>query len=240
MVTGSVDANAAYLSAGVIDDGENALTMGSTACWGMAHTADKFIPGLICTPHIDYSRGWDLLLDAIGKLADEFPDKKFSLEYKLKEPRKYLFISSAMKALWITQKLKKDNIGVLIDFGHALMSKENPAEVVYILSKEKKLFGIHFNDAYREWDDDLIAGSINIVDTLEFIYYLDKVGYDGWISFDIFPFRMDGSKAVELCIKNTENLIKLAEKIDRQKLAEAQKSMKAENSIAVIQEVLKI
>ncbi|RLE11783.1 hypothetical protein DRI96_05630 [Candidatus Aerophobetes bacterium] len=123
VVTGSVDANAAYLSAGVIDDGENALTMGSTACWGMAHTADKFIPGLICMPHIAYSRGWDLLLDAIGKLADEFPDKKFSLE---------------------------------------------------------------------------------------------------------------------LCIKNTENLIKLAEKIDRQKLAEAQKSMKAENSIAVIQEVLKI
>jgi len=56
VVTGSVDANAAYLSAGVIDDGENALTMGSTACWGMAHTADKFIPGLICMPHIAYSK----------------------------------------------------------------------------------------------------------------------------------------------------------------------------------------
>lgn len=189
---------------------------------------------------VDYQKQWALLLETIEKLAEEFPNKRFALEYKLKEPRKYLFVSSAMKTLWLVQKLGKDNVGVLVDFGHALMSKENPAEVIYILGEEKKLFGIHFNDAYREWDDDLVAGSVNMWDTLEFIYYLDRIGYQGWLSFDIFPFRMDGSRAVELCIKNTENLIKLAEKIDRQKLAEAQETMKAENSLAVLQRILEV
>jgi len=58
-------------------------------------------------------------------------------------------------------------------------------------------------------------------DTLDFIYYLDRIGYQGWLSFDIFPFRMDGFRAVELCIKNNKNLIKLAEKIDKQELAQA-------------------
>lgn len=196
--------------------------------------------GFDYTFQVDYQKQWALLLETIGELAEEFPNKRFALEYKLKEPRKYLFVSSAMKALWVAKKLGKDNVGVLVDFGHALMSKENPAEAICILSEEKKLFGIHFNDAYREWDDDLVAGSVNLWDTLEFIYYLDKIGYEGWLSFDIFPFRMDASRAVELCIKNTENLIKLAKKIDRQKLAEAQRSTKAENSLAVIQEILEI
>ncbi|GAG16734.1 unnamed protein product, partial [marine sediment metagenome] len=98
--------------------------------------------------------------------------------------------------------------------------------------------GIHFNDAYREWDDDLIAGSVNIWDNLEFIWYLDKIGYEGWLSFDIFPFRMDASEAVKLCIRNSENLIKLATKIDKQELAEAQKSMRAEKTLSIIQKVL--
>jgi len=186
----------------------------------------------------DYQKQWTLLFEEIRKLAEKFPNKRFALEYKLKEPRKYLFVSSAMKALWLTKKIGKDNVGVLVDFGHALMGKENPAEVIWILNEEKRLFGIHFNDAYREWDDDLIAGSVNIWDNLEFIWYLDKIGYEGWLSFDIFPFRMDASEAVKLCIRNTENLIKLATKIDKQELAEAQKSMRAEKTLSIIQKVL--
>lgn len=145
-----------------------------------------------------------------------------------------------MKALWVAKKLGKDNVGVLVDFGHALMSKENPAEAICILSEEKKLFGIHFNDAYREWDDDLVAGSVNLWDTLEFIYYLDKIEYAGWLSFDIFPFRMDGPRAVELCVESTDNLIGLAEKIDKKKLVKAQSSLRADNSLAVVQEILKV
>ena len=189
---------------------------------------------------VDYERQWGLLLEEIGNLAGDFPNKRFALEYKLKEPRKYLFISSAMKALWVAKRLKKDNLGVLVDFGHALMSKENPAEVICILNKENKLFGVHLNDAYREWDDDLVVGSVNLWDTLEFIYYLDKIEYSGWLSFDIFPFRMDSSRAIGLCIRNTDNLIRLAQKIDKKALAKAQNGLGAEESLSVLQKILEL
>lgn len=52
VVAGTVDANAAWLSMGVIDDGENALTMGTAACWGVAHDDEFFAPGLIILPHV--------------------------------------------------------------------------------------------------------------------------------------------------------------------------------------------
>jgi sugar phosphate isomerase/epimerase len=78
---------------------------------------------------VDYQRQWTLLLETIEKLAEEFPKKRFALEYKLKEPRKHLFVSSAMKTLWLVRKLGKNNVGVLVDFGHVLMSKENPATI---------------------------------------------------------------------------------------------------------------
>jgi len=187
---------------------------------------------------VDYKKHWDLLMKSINELVDAYPDKRFALEYKLKEPRKHLTIGTAMKALYIVQKLKKDNLGVLIDFGHALMAKENVAETVSILSEEGKIFGIHLNDAFREWDDDLIVGAVNIWDTVEFLYYLDKVGYNGWLSFDIFPFRMDAVQAVELCIRSTDNLIKIAERIDFERLTKAQASLKAEACLRIIQEAL--
>lgn len=135
------------------------------------------------------------------------------------------------------KKIGRDNVGVLVDFGHALISKENPAEITCILNEEEKTFGIHLNDAYREWDDDLIVGSVNLMESLEFFYYLDKVGHQGWIVFDIFPFRMDDSQAVELCVKSTNNLIKLIGKIDREKLAEAQRSLRADYALNVIQQI---
>jgi len=83
VVAGAVDANAAYLSAGVIDEGENALTLGSTACWGMAHLKDEFIPGLICMPHIAYSRTHYISIAALvggGSLIRWFRDNFGQME----------------------------------------------------------------------------------------------------------------------------------------------------------------
>lgn len=56
VVAGTVDANAAWLSMGVIDDGDNCLTMGTAACWGVAHKSDRFARGMIALPHAAYSR----------------------------------------------------------------------------------------------------------------------------------------------------------------------------------------
>lgn len=83
VVAGAVDANAACLSAGVVEEGENALTLGSTACWGMSHLSDQFIPGLICMPHIAYSKTHYISIAALvggGSLLRWFRDNFAQIE----------------------------------------------------------------------------------------------------------------------------------------------------------------
>lgn len=58
---------------------------------------------------------------------------------------------------------------------------------VALLADAGKLFLVHGNDNYRHWDWDLIPGSINFWDLVESTYYLRKIGYEGWIAFDVFP-----------------------------------------------------
>lgn len=176
---------------------------------------------------VEYGKGWDLLLEALAEIADYAPQVRISLEYKLKEPRQYLFIGNAFRAAYIVKLLNRKNVGITVDFGHALMAKENPGEVTAFLMKEGLLFNVHFNDAYREWDDDLIAGSINLYETLEFLFYLYKGGYSGYLGFDIFPYRMAPERALELCVRNTLDLCRALERIDQEALSAAQEGMDA-------------
>lgn len=174
---------------------------------------------------IEYERHWNLLIKGVRKLAEYREDMNIGLEYKLKEPRKHQTIGTALKALYVANEVDLDNIGVVVDFGHALMAKEDAAESIYLTSRENRLTGVHFNDAYREWDDDLVSGTVNLWDSIEFLYYLDKVSFEGWISFDIFPFRIPSTDAVATCVKTTDKMIELLERINFNKLKRAQEEM---------------
>ncbi|MFY9302161.1 MAG: TIM barrel protein [Atribacterales bacterium] len=176
---------------------------------------------------VDYGVEWDLLLESLEEIADYGSQVKIALEYKLKEPRQYLLVGNAFRALYLIKTLNRKNLGVTVDFGHALMAKENPGEVVSILSREKVLYNVHFNDAYREWDDDLIAGSTNLYETLEFLYYIEKSGYQGYLGFDIFPYRIHPVRALQLCARNTLDLYRLLKSLERDALHKAQEKMDA-------------
>jgi len=186
---------------------------------------------------IDYVRHWNMLKESIIEIANYNKKMKISLEYKLKEPRKYMSIGDVAKALYLAKECG-DNVGVVIDFGHALMAKEKPAESIALLLMNNKLFNVHMNDAYGDWDDDLIAVSVHLQETIEFMYYLEKFKYEGWIGLDIFPFRMDGKTASELCIKNLRGVESILERIDRKKLEKAMETLDAGNSQRVLSEAI--
>ena len=42
----------------------------------------------------------------------------------------------------------------------------------------------------------MIVGSVHTLEYLEFIYWLRKTGYCGYMTLDQFPFREDGREAV--------------------------------------------
>ncbi len=55
---------------------------------------------------------------------------------------------------------------------------------------------MHFNDNFASWDDDMIVGSVHTVPFLETLFWLDRTGYDGWLSMDQYPYREDAAGAI--------------------------------------------
>jgi xylose isomerase len=172
----------------------------------------------------NYDELWKLELDAMAEVAAHNPRIKICIEYKIREPRYYMTIGSVGKSLHMCNVIGAENLGVTLDIGHCLMGRENPAESASLLMQNGKLFSAHFNDAYGVDDDDMIAGSLHIWQTLELIVYLEDGGYDGWWGLDYFPYREDISRAAAISIANIKALREWAKQIDRTKLRELQRS----------------
>lgn len=155
--------------------------------------------------HYDRERGW--LAEGLHTLAAGFPDLRFALEYKIKEPRTHSFQARAGDTLLMVHEIGLPNVGVCIDTGHALMAGENLAEAAVLLHRHGgKLFHLHFNDNHRLWDDDMIVGSLHFVEFLELLFWLREIGYDGWYSMDQYPYREDGADAVGESVRFLQGL----------------------------------
>jgi xylose isomerase len=149
--------------------------------------------------------GW--LTEGLHRLIAEFPDLRFALEYKPKEPRTHSYQARAGDTLLMAQEIGLPNVGVCIDVGHSWMASENVAEAAVLLQRhDRRLFHLHFNDNYRTWDDDMIVGSLHFVEYLELLFWLKETGYSGWYSMDQYPYREDGAAAVGESVRFLQGL----------------------------------
>ncbi len=147
-------------------------------------------------------------------------DVTLTLEYKLKEPRTHSYVNTVGTTILMVQEVGEPNCGVAFDYGHALLGYESPAESVALLSKYGGLLKhVHINDNYRLWDDDMIVGSVRTLEYLEFFYWLRRIGYEGWLTIDQFPYREDGRDAVEESARWMDALESLAESADPEEVA---------------------
>lgn len=174
---------------------------------------------------VDYGECWKLLIDGIGEIAAHAPDVNVAIEYKPKEPRANCFIRNAGVLLYVLKCVDLPNVGATIDFGHSLVAGENPGEAAALLAREGKLFQVHLNDNYRDWDHDLMVGTVHLWETLEFLYWVAKSGYDGWYIMDVFPYREDGHAAIQQCVQNTERLLDVARRLPEAELRVAMEQM---------------
>ena len=145
----------------------------------------------------DFRQEREWLREGLEQVCRAYPDIRFALEYKCKEPRTHSYLARAADTLLMAHAIGLPNAGVTIDTGHSIMAGENMAEAAVLLQQSgDKLFHMHFNDNYRAWDDDMIVGSIHLVEYIELLYWLRETGYDGWYSMDQYPYREDGQGAV--------------------------------------------
>ena len=156
----------------------------------------------------DYMDQRDPFRDAVGELATEFTDLRFALEYKPKEPRCRSLLATMADTLLICDEVALPNVGVCIDTGHSFNAQETLAEAVVLAARNGRragigptdgpgrLFHVHCNDNHGHWDDDMIVGSVRHATYIEAFYWLDRLGYDAWISMDQYPYREDAANAI--------------------------------------------
>lgn len=167
---------------------------------------------------LDYVRAFNDTLDGVRECAEYRSDVKISLEYKASEPRVHCLLNNAGKMAYFCNLVGKPNVGVTLDIGHALQSLEVPADSAAFLGATGKLFYVHINDNYRNWDWDLLPASVNLWDYIEFFLYLKKVGYAGWITADVFPQRHDPIRIFEKTFEWMDYILDIVDNIDEKKL----------------------
>jgi sugar phosphate isomerase/epimerase len=166
----------------------------------------------------DYIGAWKWLRDSLVECAEHNKKVRLLVEYKLKEPRTHCFVNSAAKVLLLLSGI--DQVGVLMDVGHAIAAGEYAAEAAALLADHGKLDYLHLNDNWRAWDDDMMVGSVNLVEYLELVYWLKRVNYKGWLTLDIFPYREDGVRAATECREWMEGLFRAVDRVGMDQFAE--------------------
>jgi xylose isomerase len=166
----------------------------------------------------DYLKYWGLMVEGIAEVAAHRPDVNIAIEYKPKEPRTNCYIRNAGVLLGLLSEVGLKNVGACIDLGHSLVAGENPGEAAVLLHRSGRLFQVHINDNFRDWDHDLIVGSVSFWETLEFFYWLRRCGWDGWYILDIYPYRIDGFEALQQGVQRTRFFAELASRVDTEDL----------------------
>ncbi len=161
----------------------------------------------------NYSEGWKNMVDTVGEICAYDRDVKIALEAKSKDPRQKQYISNTGKAMTLINDVGAPNLGAAIDVGHALMAQENLAESLALLDTHNRLYQIHLNENYKDADPDMIFGTINFWELLEFFYFLSKTQFSGWSSIDIIAPRDDREKSLKLGVKLVWKYKEMADKL---------------------------
>ncbi len=173
----------------------------------------------------DYPALWADEIAGIAEVAAHDPGCLISLEYKPNEPRSYAVLPDAATTLLAIAEVGLPNLGVTIDFAHALYADEQPAFAAALVQSRSRLLGLHLNDGYGKRDDGLMVGAVHEQATLELLRQVHRGGFDGAIYFDTFP-DASGLDPVAECAANIRTMRRMLEAVARMagdnRLSEAQ------------------
>jgi xylose isomerase len=165
---------------------------------------------------VDYSALWQHTIDAIREVADHNPAIDISIEYKPNEPRSFSLMPDVTTTLLAIKEIDRPNLGVTLDFAHVLYADEMPAYAATLVARHSRLLGVHLNDGYAKRDDGLMVASVHPIQTVELLYVLDRIGYQGAIYFDTFP-DTTGLDPISECSGNIETVTALRRVVQRLK-----------------------
>ena len=186
----------------------------------------------------DYEQLWEWAVTGISQVAEHCADVRVSIEYKPADPRRHSLIRSMSDALLAARETGAANVGVTLDFCHALMCGEAPAMAASLALREGRLYGIHLNDGYGPVDDGMMVGSVHPWQTLELLIVLKRGGWNGTLYFDTFPDHVD---PVQECVANiaaVRRMEALINSIDEGELAAIQQGQDGIAATRLLMELL--
>ncbi len=167
----------------------------------------------------DYAALWQHTIDGIREVADHSPSIDVSIEYKPNEPRSFSLMPDVATTLLAIREIDRPNLGVTLDFAHVLYADEMPAYAAALIARHSRLLGVHLNDGYAKRDDGLMVASVHPIQTVELLYALDRMSYDGAIYFDTFP-DTTGLDPISECGTNIDTVSALRRVVERLKDSE--------------------
>lgn len=195
-----------------------------------------------------YDELWRHFLEGVGEVVDYAAQKgvRVFLEHKNSEPAMKILMRNMGMAIYVVNKLREMgyNTSLLqlnMDWQHLIMNGENLAEYVAVLAREGLLGHQHANSGWGTFDDDNMVGALVFMETLAVAKELQRVGYGRngeRVGFDLFPYTEDQVAAVRRSILQWEFIYSLAERIDSQRLQEAQRRNDAVTCYQLVFEVL--
>lgn len=160
----------------------------------------------------DYPALWAAEIAGIAAVAAHDPDCMISIEYKPNEPRSYSVLPDAATTLLAIDEVGAANLGVTLDFAHALYADEQPAFAAALIQRRSRLLGLHLNDGYAKRDDGLMVGAVHEQATLELLREVHRGGFDGAIYFDTFP-DASGLDPVAECAANIRTVRRMLQAV---------------------------
>lgn len=189
---------------------------------------------------IDYEKVWQREKTALREICRYAAKKEItvSFEYKPYDPRCQSMLGDIGSVLLMAEDVGESNFGVTLDYCHMRMKKEHPARSLALAASRGRLRGLHLNDGYGSTDDGLMFGSCNLLEAVEFVYYLKKYNYRGVIYFDTFPTRENPRLECAENIQIFEKICAFVERFGMQKMAALIESNDAIKMMRTLQEQL--
>lgn len=184
---------------------------------------------------LDFARAYDTAAECYAEIADHDPSFPICIEYKISEPRVRSLLGNAGETAAFCQIVNRDNLGVTLDVGHALFANENASQSAALLAKARRLFYVHLNDNDGRADWDLLPGAVHPWELIEFLWTLERLGYDDWMTFDIVPKEADPVEFFAIAARLTRKYETLSRRIDAPQMEALQVANNPSRTLGYVQ-----
>ncbi len=154
----------------------------------------------------DYIALYERYVDSVHRILDYLHRNKYStrvcIEPKPFEPRTHIMMGTTAQALCVVNEVDDPNFGINLDIGHSLIADENVEDQLALICRYGRLYHTHFNDNDTQCDADLPPGTVNFIRLVAVMMVLDDADYSGWFGLDLFPYRDEPRKFIEISRDN--------------------------------------